>query len=406
MHDPYENAIKQLEKVGAILDLDTQILKRLQTPDRLVVVSIPVTMDDGSLRMFTGFRSQHNNSRGPYKGGIRFHPQVSESEVKALSMWMTWKCAVADIPYGGGKGGVIVDPKTLSSGELERVARGYARAIADVIGESKDVPAPDVNTDPRIMGWMLSEYQKVTGNQSKAVFTGKAIEDGGSQGRTEATGFGGVYSLLTILSLEGIDPKTCTVAIQGFGNVGSYFACAAYDAGMKIVGLSDSKGAIVSMEGINPYEAQKYKKEHGTFSGFGNTTQVSNEALLELDATIIVPSALENVITQQNAASLKAKYIVEMANGPVTPEADEILAQRGILSIPDVLANSGGVSVSYFEWYQNMHSEQWSKDDVISKLRVKIQEATSHCYTLMKEKHCTLRMAAYVKAVTMVQQVL
>ncbi len=400
MHDPYENAIKQLEKVGAILDLDTQILKRLQTPDRLVVVSIPVTMDDGSLRMFTGFRSQHNNSRGPYKGGIRFHPQVSESEVKALSMWMTWKCAVADIPYGGGKGGVIVDPKTLSSGELERVARGYARAIADVIGESKDVPAPDVNTDPRIMGWMLSEYQKVTGNQSKAVFTGKAIEDGGSQGRTEATGFGGVYSLLTILSLEGIDPKTCTVAIQGFGNVGSYFACAAYDAGMKIVGLSDSKGAIVSMEGINPYEAQKYKKEHGTFSGFGNTTQVSNEALLELDATIIVP------ITQQNAASLKAKYIVEMANGPVTPEADEILAQRGILSIPDVLANSGGVSVSYFEWYQNMHSEQWSKDDVISKLRVKIQEATTQCYTLMKEKHCTLRMAAYVKAVTMVQQAL
>lgn len=406
MNDPYANALVQLQEVSSLLNLSPSTVEILSTPNRLVTLSFPVLMDDGSVAVFTGFRSQHNNARGPYKGGIRFHPQVSESEVKALSMWMTWKCAIANIPYGGGKGGVIVDPKKLSSSELERVARAYIQGIAPIIGEDTDIPAPDVNTDGKVMDWMLSEYEKVLGKPSKATFTGKQIAHGGSQGRTEATGYGGVYVLNRLIELLGKQRTGLRVAIQGFGNVGSYFAKAAFDAGYTVVALSDSKGGIQRSEGIDPYKAEAHKKSTGSLSGFEGTTEVSNEALLEMKVDVLVPSALENVITQENVAKLQCSIIIEMANGPVVPQVDEYLHEHGILSVPDVLANSGGVTVSYFEWVQNKEGSSWSKEEVLAKLEETITVATNEAYA-MKEKHSvTMRMGAYLNGVARVASAL
>lgn len=401
MNNPYDNAKQQLEKIAEILKIDRDIIERLAVPDRLAIVSINVLMDDGKTRIFKGFRSQHNNALGPYKGGIRFHPMVCEDEVKALSMWMSWKCGIADIPYGGAKGGISVDPKTLSAGELERLSRGFIRKIYEIIGEDKDVPAPDMNTDGRIMGWMLDEYNKLTGRNSLATFTGKNVAEGGSEGRTEATGYGGVYVMEQLLNAEKFkkDKKDTTLAIQGFGNVGYYFVELAYSLGYKVVALSDSKGGIYNNEGIDPVDAMKFKKKSGKLQGMPGTKNITNEELLELDVDILAPSAMENVITEKNAGKISAKYIIEMANGPVTPEADEILYKHGIISVPDVLANSGGVTVSYFEWVQNRSLKYWSKEDVLDKLKVNITKAFDQIYEMMKKKKINMRMAGYAVAV-------
>jgi glutamate dehydrogenase/leucine dehydrogenase len=399
MTDPFSNAQTQLHQVANIIKVDQGALARLEVPKKLVTVNLSVVMDNGSTKVFKGFRSQHDDARGPYKGGIRFHPNVSESEVKALSMWMTWKCAIADIPYGGAKGGVIVDPRELSEAELERLSRAYVRAIADDIGEDKDVPAPDVNTGGQIMTWMLDEYEKNLGRKSPATFTGKPIEQGGSQGRAEATGYGGVYVLNALMEKEGKKPEGMTVAVQGIGNVGSYFALKAFEEGYTIVALSDSRGGIYDKNGIDPGKALEHKKKTGSLSGFGNAKTISNEELLLLSVDILVPSALENVITNENADKIAAAYIIEMANGPVTPEADEILFNKGVLSVPDVLSNSGGVSVSYFEWVQNKENTQWSKEEVLEKLKQKITKAFEEAYASSKKLKVNMRMGTYALAV-------
>lgn len=401
LNDPFVNAQTQLRAVASRLNLKPEVLDQLLTPKRLLTLSIPVKMDNGKTHVFTGYRSQHNDARGPFKGGIRFHENVSESEVKALSMWMTWKCAIANIPYGGGKGGVIVDPKKLSEHELELLSRAYAGAIADCIGEKKDVPAPDVNTTPQIMSWMADEYKKVTGKDGTAVFTGKPIEHGGSQGRTEATGFGGVYVLNALVKHEKLH-KSLTIAVQGIGNVGSYFALAAHEKGYTVVALSDSKSAIYAKDGIDPKAALAYKKKNGALHGMPGTMEITNEELLLLPVDVLVPSALENVITKENASDIRAKYIIEMANGPVTPQADEILFQKGILSVPDVLANSGGVTVSYFEWVQNLQHESWTKDDVLTKLEKTITTAFEKAYESTKKHKVDMRTGTYLLAVDLV----
>lgn len=403
MHDPFVSAQTQLKEIANLIKLSPGTVATLLEPARTITVQIPVVRDDGQIEIYTGYRSQHNDARGPYKGGIRFHHAVTLPEVKALSMWMTWKCAIADIPFGGGKGGVIVDPKTLSAAQLERLSRGYARAIADCVGEDKDVPAPDVNTDGRIMGWMRDEYERVTGKSSPATFTGKAISDGGSEGRTEATGYGGVYVLNRLFEKIGKSARGTKIAIQGIGNVGSYFAHKAHADGYTIVALSDSKTALYDPAGLDPAAVLAYKDAHGTLQGFG-AQEIFPLELLTLDLDVLVPAALEGVITEENAGQIKAQTIIEMANGPVTPEADQILRDRGIISVPDVLANSGGVTVSYFEWVQNKNTEHWSQAEVLKKLQSTITTAFDHCYESTQRLNTTMRMGSYAVAVQKVAE--
>jgi glutamate dehydrogenase/leucine dehydrogenase len=432
----FDNAQKQLTTASKILsrfaktdkakkDLE-QKLASLKQPKRIVEVSIPVVMKDGTRKYFTGYRSQFNDNLGPYKGGIRYHPNVSLDEVKALSFWMTIKCAVANLPMGGGKGGIIVDPKKLTPKELENLSREYAKLISDIIGPDKDVPAPDVNTNGMIMGWMLEEYLKVVSRQSSAIskkelkklrstFTGKLIKDGGSEGREEATGLGGMFVLQAILKQlkskiqisNQIQNQKLTVAVQGFGNVG-YNVAKFLDAnGFKIVAVSDSKGGVYVEEGINPELTLECKKKNGTLAGcycsgsvcdLRKGRQITNEDLLQLPVDILVPSALEGVITENNAGKIKAKVILEMANGPTTPQADPILFKKGITLIPDVLSNSGGVMVSTFEWEQNLKLEHWSKEKVNLKLKTQIQKAAIDIWNLAKKEKIDLRTAAFVVA--------
>lgn len=408
MENLFLNAQKQLDKVAKYLDIPKVILTILREPQRVLEVNIPVKMDNGEVKIYKGFRSQHNDALGPFKGGIRFHPNVSKDEVMALSMWMTWKCATVGIPFGGGKGGVIVDPKKLSKNEIENLSRGYIRAISPIIGEKIDVPAPDVNTNAQIMDWMLDEYEKIVGHKAPAVLTGKPIELGGSLGRNEATGRGGVF-ILEKLNAKRYLLNAKKIAVQGMGNVGYWFAKLAYDLGFQIIALSDSRGAIISKSlpsrqaGLNPSEVLKYKEKAGSVVGFPGTTPITNDQLLATDCDILVPAALENVITSKNAGKIKAKAIIEMANGPVTPEADEILWKKGVVIIPDILANSGGVTVSYFEWEQNMKKEKWTEEKVNRKLKEKITKAFgdvwSASWRMGEEKKVDLRTAAYVLAV-------
>lgn len=382
-NNPFDNAIKQLDKAAKYLPASHKI-EILKQPQRILNVAIPVKMDDGSVQIFQGYRVQYNNARGPYKGGIRFHPQVSMDEVKALGFWMTMKCAVADLPLGGSKGGIIVDPKMLSTGELERLSRGYARAIADCIGPNKDVPAPDVNTTGQIMGWMVDEFMKARKSNDqtlRATFTGKRIEDGGSEGREEATGLGGLFVLQAILEKLGTIGKL-TAAVQGFGNVGSNVAKFLQEQGVTLVAWSNSKGGTHVLE----------------------NKSITNTELLELPVDILVPAALENVITKENANNIKAKIILEMANGPTTPEADEILYKKGVVVIPDILANSGGVTVSCFEWEQNLKGEHWSKEAVNKKLKTKMQMATDPIWDMAKKNKTDLRTAAFVVALERIMQ--
>jgi len=420
--NPFENAMDQLKKAAKYWIKSSQQelqIDLLSHPQRILNVMIPVEMDDGSMKFFQGYRVQYNNFLGPYKGGIRFHPDVSIDEVKALSFWMAMKCAVANLPLGGGKGGVVVDPKELSQKELEKLSRGYVRAIADCIGPDKDVPAPDVNTNGTIMGWMVDEYVKVKCGEKqtiqqteteklKATFTGKRIVDGGSEGREEATGKGGLYVLQAMLEkLKRSVNTPMTVAIQGFGNVGYNVAKFLNEAGFLVVAVSDSKGGIYVPEGINPELTLECKKKHGYLAGcYCSGTvcdtkkgkHITNDELLELPVDILVPSALENVIRKENAKKIRAKIILEMANGPTTPEADELLFANGVSVIPDILSNSGGVTVSAFEWEQNLNNEHWTKEEVNRKLKKQMELAVEAVFAASKELHTDLRTAAFVVA--------
>ena len=505
---PYENAMKQLQEAESVIKQSAisrqplvvsyqssafeQCVELLKHPNRILNVSLPVEMDDGSLKIFEGYRVQYNNALGPYKGGIRFHPDVSLDEVKALSFWMTIKCAVAGLPMGGGKGGIIVDPKTLSTKELERLSRAYARALTDCIGPDKDVPAPDVNTNGTIMGWMVDEYVKVvsrpsfasrfassygraqqpsaiskessalvankdfdpsvgaqvarpnsgvlrslaiaqasstknsnlsdlpapqkasrfTLQQLRATFTGKKLEDGGSEGREEATGLGGLFvlqALLKKLNAESGKLKApLTVAVQGFGNVGYNMVKFLVEAGFTVVAVSDSQGGIYVPEGVNPELTMECKKKNGYLAGcycsgsvcdLKKGRPISNDELLELPVDILIPSALEGVLTEKNAGRVKAKIILEMANGPTTPEADAILFEKGVTVIPDVLANSGGVTVSTFEWEQKLKGEHWTKEGVNAKLKKAMQEATDAVFDTAIKHKTTLRNGAFILAI-------
>lgn len=397
--NPFESAMQQLERAAQYANIPGYLMKRLQQPQRIIEAYLPVMMDAGEERIFTAYRVQYNNARGPFKGGIRYHPQVSMDEVKALAFWMSIKCAVAGIPLGGGKGGVIVNPKDLSEKELERLSRAWVRAFKDVIGPEKDVPAPDVYTTPQIMRWMAEEYVSLTGDaKGYATFTGKPVEFHGSEGRGAATAQGGFYVLQSYAEKAGF-PSGARVAIQGFGNAGGVFAELAYTAGYKVVAVSDSHGAIYNPEGLDIPAVMEHKKKTGVLTDLPGVHIMSNEDLLEVACEVLVPAALENQITEANARKIQAHVVLELANGPTTPAADEILFKKNIAVIPDVLANSGGVTVSYFEWDQNMKGERWSASDVDKKLQPIMQQAFADIYALAREKGISLRTSAFAIAV-------
>jgi len=401
MSTAFQNALSQLEKAVHILGTEPAIVEKLKTPKRLHEAKLKVEMDNGETQEFVAYRSQYNNARGPYKGGIRYHPNVSEDEVKALSFWMAMKCAVVGIPLGGGKGGIIVDPKKMSQGELERLSRAYVRAFHAFLGPVQDIPAPDVYTNGQIMAWMLDEYEKIVGVHAPGMITGKPLALGGSKGRNFATAQGGVYALQEALKKLGKKPSETTVAIQGFGNAGSHMGKILSGLGYKIVAVSDSKGGVVCAPGscFDVDALERYKEVNGSVMGFSGSQNISNEALLELDVDVLVPAALENQITSENAGRVKSKVIAELANGPTTPEADEILFKNGVLVIPDILTNAGGVTVSYFEQVQNASNYYWGEDEVVEKLE-KIMVAAFDGVWAAKEKHnVDMRTAAFVVAV-------
>jgi glutamate dehydrogenase (NADP+) len=403
----YAQALSRLDKAASYAKIDPEAVEKLRHPKACLEVSIPVRMDDGSLRIFTGYRVHHNDMRGPTKGGIRFHPNVSLDEVKSLAFWMTIKCAVAGIPFGGGKGGIIVDPKVLSRMELERLSRGYIQQVASFIGPETDIPAPDVYTNAMIMGWMMDEYSKIVRRLSPAVITGKPIALGGSQGRDDATARGGYYCIKELERKKNWNPSEIRVAVQGFGNAGQFIAEMLHRDGYKVVALSDSKGGIYREQGFdvpsvihvknNSKELQAVYCE-GSACQLVEAAVISNEALLELDVDILIPAALENQITAENAPRVKASVIVELANGPTTFEADEILHKNGTLVMPDILANAGGVTVSYFEWVQNKSGYYWTLDKVHSALKEIMVREFNYVYDLKDVHSCDMRTAAYIHA--------
>ena len=398
--NPFEIAQKQIKSACDKLNADPAVYEILKNPQRVLEVSFPVKMDNGDIKTFIGYRSQHNNAVGPYKGGLRFHPGVTRDEVKALSTWMTFKCSVAGIPYGGGKGGMAIDPKEYSKGELERISKGFAKAISPVIGEKVDIPAPDVNTNGQIMSWMVEAYEEKVGRSAKGIFTGKPLEFGGSLARTEATGYGVNLNAKKVLEKLGIDIKGATYAVQGFGNVGFYTAYYAHKDGAKIVAFSNTDVAIYNENGIDMEKVIKDFEENGRIienKGYGK--DITNAELLELEVDVLAPCALENQITSENADRIKAKVITEGANGPTTPEADEILFKKGITVIPDILANSGGVVVSYFEWVQNLQSYYWSFDEVQQKEDALLSKAFEDVWKIAHEYKVDLRNAAYMKSI-------
>jgi glutamate dehydrogenase (NAD(P)+) len=397
MINPFENALRQLWGAAKIGNVDGSLVERLSRADKEITVTIPVVMDDGSTRLFEGYRVQHCASRGPYKGGIRFHPDADINEVRALALWMTIKTAVADIPMGGGKGGVVVDPSTLSSGEIERLSRGFVRALWRDLGPDVDVPAPDVNTTPEIMAYMVDEYEKLTGDRSGACFTGKPVETGGSAGRGAATGLGGFYVFAALREKANL-PESATVAVQGMGNVGGNAARIFHENGHKVVAMSDSRGGIYADDGLDPVAVEKYKEESRSLRGFPGAREISNNELLELSVDVLVPAALENQLTADNADRVKAKLVLELANGPTTPEADDILHTKGVKVIPDVLANAGGVVVSTFEWQQNRAGEKWSEEEVFDKLRAVLVPQAEAVWHDALAKNMTMRSAAFLLA--------
>ena len=395
----FEMAKIPMEKASKLINLDPNAEAVISQPERTLEVSIPVKMDDGHVEVFTGYRSQNSTVLGPVKGGVRYHQNVSMDEVKTLGFWMTTKCAIAGLPYGGGKGGIIVDPRKVSRGELERITRGYIDRIAPIIGEKKDIPAPDVNTNAQIMAWMLDEFSKINCQYTPGFITGKAVSMGGSLGRTSATGRGVVTAALELLKREGIKPEDATLAIQGFGNVGSWTAKCAADKGLKIVALSDISGGIYDPNGFDPYKVEEYAQNNGgVIKGYPGAKAISNEEVLEQDVTVLIPAALELQITGKNADKIKAKMIVEAANGPTDADADAILEKRGIPVVPDVLANGGGVTVSYFEWVQNLYRYFWTEEEVIDRQEQMMVKAFANVYDAAKKYNTTMRVGAYIVA--------
>lgn len=400
----YEMAQIPLNKAIEVMALNPNAAAVIAVPERTLEVSIPVKMDDGSLKVFTGYRSQHSTILGPAKGGVRYHQNVTMDEVKTLAFWMTCKCAVAGLPYGGGKGGIIVDPTKLSKRELEALTRGYVDKIIPIVGEKLDIPAPDVNTNAQIMGWMLDEYSKIKGQYEPGFITGKAICVGGSLGRTAATGRGVVVAALEALKLKNIAPAEATCAVQGFGNVGSWAAKLFQEEGVKVVALSDIGGAIYNEAGLDVYDVEKYAKANGTVAGYPGSTAITNGELLALEVTVLAPCAMELQITKDNADAVKATIISEGANGPTTPEADEILAAKGIMVIPDILANGGGVTVSYFEWVQNLYRYFWTEEEVIEKQNALMRAAFANVHEKAVQYNVDMRVAAYIVALNSLVQ--
>lgn len=377
------------------LGYSEEMFELLKEPIRMLTVRIPVRMDDGSIKVFTGYRAQHNDAVGPTKGGVRFHPEVDEEEVKALSMWMSLKCGIVDLPYGGGKGGIICDPRTMSFTELEKLSRGYVRAISQIVGPTKDIPAPDVYTNSQIMAWMMDEYSRLRENDSPGFITGKPIVLGGSQGREKATAQGVTICIDEAAKKRGIDIKGARVVIQGFGNAGSFLAKFMHDAGAKVIAISDAHGALHDPDGLDIDYLLDRRDSFGTVTTLFENT-LSNKELLELDCDILVPAAISNQITEQNAHDIKASIVVEAANGPTTLEATRILSERGILLVPDVLASAGGVTVSYFEWVQNNQGYYWTEEEVNEKLQIKLVEAFNNVYETSQNRRVNMRLAAYM----------
>ncbi len=396
----FEMAKIPLNQAIEAMQLDPGAAAIIAVPERTLEVSIPLKMDDGSTKVFTGYRSQHSTVLGPAKGGVRYHQNVSLDEVKTLAFWMTCKCAVAGLPYGGGKGGIIVDPKTLSKRELEALTRAYIDRIAMIIGEKKDIPAPDMNTNAQIMGWMMDEYSKITGQFEPGFITGKAICVGGSLGRTAATGRGVVTAALEALKLKGIAPQDATAAVQGFGNVGSWTAKLFNEEGVKVVAVSDVKGAIYNADGLDCCDVEKFAQANGSVVGYPGAQVITNAELLALEVTVLAPCAMELQITKDNAADVNAQIIAEGANGPTTPEADEILSAKGVFVVPDILANGGGVTVSYFEWVQNLYRYFWSEEEVVEKQIVMMRNAFKNVYAAAEKYGVNMRVAAYIVALS------
>jgi glutamate dehydrogenase (NAD(P)+) len=397
--NPYDSAKRQVDRVGRMIGLSEQVIELLKLPRRELGVNFPVKMDDGSMRIFTGYRVQHNFARGPLKGGVRFHPNVTLDEVRALSMWMTWKCAVVGIPFGGAKGGVICNPKELSKNELEKITRRYTTEIALIIGPQEDIPAPDVYTDAQTMAWMMDTYSMRVGHSVPGVVTGKPIEIGGSKGREEATSRGVMYVAQEAAKAKGLEMKGAKVAVQGFGNVGWHAARLLHsEAGCKVIAVSDSSGGIYSEDGFDPVSVFEHKKKNKSVKGFPGTKDITNEQLIELDCDILVPAALENVITAENASKIKAKIVVEGANGPTTPDADTVLFKNGIILVPDILANAGGVTVSYFEWVQDLQFFFWTIEQINERLKDVMTSSFRRVYNLAQANKTDLRTAAYMVA--------
>ena len=403
--NPFEIARKQVKTACDRLNADPAVYEILKNPQRALEVSFPVKLDNGTVKTFTGYRSQHNNAVGPYKGGVRFHHNVNFDEVKALSIWMTIKCCVAGIPYGGGKGGVTLDPRDYSEAELERISRAYAEAISPLIGEKIDIPAPDVNTNGKIMSWMVDAYENVVKKSAPGVFTGKPVEFGGSLARTEATGYGVNFAAVQALEKLGKDVKGATYAIQGFGNVGYHTGYYAHQSGAKVVAVSTVDVAIYNENGLDMEALFKEFQEKGFITneaGYGK--EISNAELLALDVDVLAPCALENQLTSENAGKVRAKIVVEGANGPTTPEADAILRQNGVLVVPDILANCGGVVVSYFEWVQNLQGYYWEFDEVQEKETVVLRRAFRDIWNLAQEYDVDLRTASYMMSIRRVEK--
>jgi glutamate dehydrogenase (NADP+) len=405
----FEQASKRLADAIAHVDISEEAIECLKFPKASLQVSIPVRMDDGSLQVFQGYRVRYNDLRGPTKGGIRFHPDVNMDEVKSLAFWMTFKCAAVSLPFGGAKGGVAVDPKQLSKFELERLSRGYINAIADFIGADVDIPAPDVQTNATIMGWMINEYSNIQRKLCPAAITGKPLAMGGSLGRESATGMGAFFAIETLMPLLGMDRHQTTVAVQGFGNVGTAIADALGKAGYRVVAVSDSRGGIYAKQGLDIPSIIRYKQSTRNFQAvycqdsvcsIVEHETISNQDLLKLDVDILIPAALENQITEHNATEIRAKYIFEIANGPVTPSADAILERRGIQVFPDILINAGGVTVSYFEWVQNRSGLYWTLEEVNARLKQSMVNETLKIWQIAQLKQISMRTAAYVHALT------
>jgi len=397
--NPYVISQVQFDQAADHLKLEAGLREVLRRPKRQMIVSIPTKMDDGSLKVFEGYRVQHNIARGPAKGGIRYHPNVSLDEVKALAAWMAWKTAVVNIPFGGGKGGVVCDPRKMSQAELERMTRRYVSEILPIIGPDRDIPAPDVYTDPQTMAWVMDTYSMTVGYSCLGVVTGKPVSLGGSEGRNEATARGCLFVAQEACRVKRMHLRGATVAVQGFGNAGGIAARLFHEQGAKIIAVSDSRGGIVNPRGLDPIKAIQHKEKHGSVVALPGTSRLRNEEVLELKCDILIPAALENVITAENASNIKAKIIAEAANGPVTPMADDILHRKGVFVVPDILANAGGVTVSYFEWVQDLQNFFWEEGEVNKKLEVIMKRAFREVHETSQKYRVNMRVAAYILAV-------